>query len=163
MGEGQWRAAGLFPDRLRAWDIILMEPSGNAPAEILLSGLGIRGGLHKLSPNPDTGRFEPDGDTAWHLPASPENSRTGLLLADFNRDGRKDLAVARFRPGSASLFMAGETGTWTECLFDPGDPDSSAAPFWGLNAADLNADGKMDLVANQGTEGIGNLLVWIQK
>jgi len=76
-------------------------------------------------------------------------------MAEFNGDGRIDLAVANYGGygppynGSVSVFLGRGDGTFGAATDYP-TGDAS----WELRAADLNGDGKVDLVvANYGADG----------
>jgi hypothetical protein len=68
-------------------------------------------------------------------------------LADFNSDGKLDLAAAGWNMYGALVFMGNGDGTLQDPLFYEND---TAAGSNSLTAADFNADGKIDLAtANQ--------------
>jgi hypothetical protein len=87
----------------------------------------------------------------------PAGSSYEVILADFNNDGNLDLAGDGVFLGDGG---AGGSMTWT---FD-GDP----GPWFSATAADVNLDGKMDIVAGadngvhvyQGNGGGGGSIVW---
>jgi len=77
-----------------------------------------------------------------------------VLLADFNGDGKADIAVADFFNNQVEIF----TGTGTGTFGAPVVLVAGAAPR-GLAAADFNGDGKTDLaVANRNTN---NLFIYL--
>jgi len=77
-----------------------------------------------------------------------------ILVADFNGDGRADLAVADIQNNQVEVFLGTGTGT-----FNPPTLLNSGAFPRGLAAADLNGDGRIDLVsANRNSN---NLSVFI--
>ena len=64
-------------------------------------------------------------------------------LADFNGDGKLDLAVAGWQMYGALVFMGNGDGTLQDPLFYENDTGAGSNS---LTAADFNADGKIDLV-----------------
>jgi hypothetical protein len=86
-----------------------------------------------------------------------------VITADFNGDGKLDLAVANSgadpaagvkAPGSISILLGNGDGTFAPKVDYPAGSNSTS-----LAAADLNADGKLDLaVANFGSNSISIFL-----
>lgn len=76
---------------------------------------------------------------------------TALAVTDFNGDGRRDLAIAHFNAGTASVLLnATVPGATTPQFAARVDLPVNAGPR-GIVAADLNTDGRQDLaVANAG-------------
>ena len=114
---------------------LVVAVTGTSDRLVLLQGLGA-GDLTILSPNLATG-------------ATP----LSIAVADFNRDGFRDLAVANSGSGanSVSLFL-GQTGP---PYFTPaGTITVGDKPSW-VVAADVSGDGKADLVtANFGGQSL---------
>lgn len=76
-----------------------------------------------------------------------------LVAADFNRDGKPDLAVDNYQSTTVSVLLGLGDGTFLP------HTDLPTSPFpQFLFAADLNADGKLDLVLAEEPTGIGFLL-----
>jgi len=73
---------------------------------------------------------------------------SGIVAADFNGDGKADLAVTIAEANSVAVFLGDGDGTFTAV---GASPSTGSYPL-SMVAADLNADGKPDLiVANDGS------------
>lgn len=83
-----------------------------------------------------------DAPSSFDAGAQPR----GLVASDLNGDGRLDLAVANFGGGATMLVNAGAPGD--PPFFHAATHASFAASAAALTAADLNGDGKADLVAS---------------
>jgi len=66
----------------------------------------------------------------------------GITFADFNNDGKLDIAVTKSATGKASVMLGNGDGT----LGADTDFGVGTSP-WGIVAADFNGDGNMDLAA----------------
>jgi hypothetical protein len=75
-----------------------------------------------------------------------------IITADFNGDGKVDLAVSNFTPsdpsttlGNVNVLLGNGDGTFTNA---PGSPITVGVDPWALAAADFNQDGKTDLAVD---------------
>jgi hypothetical protein len=75
-----------------------------------------------------------------------------IITADFNGDGKIDLAVSNFTPSdpsstltSVNILLGNGDGTFTNA---PGSPITVGVDAWALAAADFNQDGKTDLAVD---------------
>jgi VCBS repeat protein/FG-GAP repeat protein len=64
------------------------------------------------------------------------------VSADFNGDGKKDLAVSEESTGAVRILLSHGDGTFSDA---PGSPISLGGAYW-LAAGDLNKDGHRDIV-----------------
>ena len=94
------------------------------------------------------GTFQPEVDYATG------QYPNDVVVADFNGDGKLDLAVANFgsEGNSVSILLGNGDGT-----FRPHVDYAVGGQPYGLAAADLNGDGKIDLIAAN-TPGVSVLL-----
>jgi len=104
------------------------------------------------------GTFSP-GPT---LPPPAGTSPASLVAGDFNADGNQDLAVAydplSFAAGSVTIMLGDGRGGFRSLA-----PVAMPGDVIGLNAADLNRDGKLDLIARYLTNQGGGLSVALGK
>src|SRR5262245_20262078 len=90
------------------------------------------------------------------IPATTVTGVAGeMLLADFNRDGVLDFAGSHHDRYEVVLWLGRGDGTFTNA---PGSPFSARAPgkrphTHALNAADVNRDGKLDLITANSDDG----------
>jgi hypothetical protein len=83
-------------------------------------------------------------------PMSDGHDARQAVVADFNRDGRADLAVVNGDDTVSVLLGAGD-GTFASAPGSPLTVGSSSG--WGIAAGDFNGDGNQDLVVSSGTLG----------
>ena len=77
-----------------------------------------------------------------------------LAVGDFNGDGKPDLAVANYAPGTISVLLGNGNGT-----FQPHVDYATGRYPESVAVADFNRDGKLDLaVANNGSNTVSILL-----
>ena len=88
------------------------------------------------------------GGSSGDVVIPPFWSRSGIVVADFNTDGRDDLAVAAAyidgpppHPGYVEIYMQSAAGVFAAPVRYPIGPDP-----WGMSAGDVNGDGHLDLV-----------------
>ncbi|MDQ3920515.1 MAG: VCBS repeat-containing protein, partial [Acidobacteriota bacterium] len=70
----------------------------------------------------------------------------GIAVADFNKDGKPDVAATNYNSG-VSLLMGNGDGTFQPAVTLPFSSLNMYGPLTGIAAADLNADGNQDIVA----------------
>jgi hypothetical protein len=87
-------------------------------------------------------------------PVAVGNCPYGVAVADFNGDGKLDLAVANSNDNTVSILLGNGDGTFTPA---PGSPVAAGGTPMALAVGDFNGDGKLDLaVANWGVASSPN-------
>jgi hypothetical protein len=151
-------ATGSAPSSVTAGDF-----NGDGKLDLAVAA-GI--GVSVLLGNGD-GTFQTHVDYATGLGGLPPQDVfiTSVITADFNSDGKLDLAVANaapqenFMPGSVSILLGNGDGTFRAHVDTPVD-----SPF-SLAAGDFNGGGKLDLATgdwtcfSEGSCGEGNVSI----
>jgi len=94
--------------------------------------------------------------TAATFSSGAGGAPVGVAMADFDADGRPDVATANNATNTVAVLLGAGTGSLgAAATYGTG---AGSAPQW-VAAADLNGDGRPDLVtANTGTNQVGVLL-----
>ncbi len=97
------------------------------------------------------GTFAPAAPSA----VTPGISSYSIAVADFNGDGKPDLAVANNGSGHATILLGNGDGTFAATA----SPPAPGANPWGVAVGDFNGDGLMDLVtANSEANSVSVML-----
>lgn len=154
-GDGTFRDASVQPlpapdpvHRIAAGDF-----NGDGKLDVVVTNMD--------SNSTTVGVFLGNGDGTFQTPSlvTAGSLLTGIAVGDFNGDGHLDIAVANqgdgTNPSTVSILLGKGDGSFT--LSNP--VDVGVAPV-AVAAADLNGDGKLDLVvANGGNGGPGSVSI----
>ena len=98
--------------------------------------------------------------TAEGSPLAVGNGPQAILAADFNNDGKLDLAIANYSDGTVTLLLGNGDGTFTPSA---GSPYPARPGASGLAVADFNGDGKLDLAVVNAADGTGTISILLQQ
>jgi hypothetical protein len=146
-GDGTFTAAGGSPVPVGSFPffVAVADFDGNGTADIAASNENDNT-VSILLGNGD-GTFTEAGGS----PIPDFNYNPGPIIpADFNGDGKVDLAVSNFTPfnstlGNVNVLLGNGDGTFTNA---PGSPITVGVDPWALAAADFDQDGKTDLAVD---------------
>lgn len=152
-GDGTFTPAGGFKF-LGNWPgwIALKDFNGDGILDIAVTSTGDYGSKGAVSVLLGTGNATFSPAVGYAFDEGPAGI-AGLTIADFNRDGKLDFAVADNIVGKLRVFLGkGDEG------FQPGSQTAIGPNVSDLAAADFNGDGDMDLSLPTGNYAIEVLL-----
>ncbi len=136
-GDGTFRAPQYVAAGLAPYGLAVADLNGDGKPDLVAtnssSGAIVGQSVSVLLGNGD-GTFAPA--RAYATGGNPQ----GVAIADFNGDGKPDLAVANYNDATISVLLGNGDGT-----FAPRATFATGFRPYLLNAVDLNGDGKFDL------------------
>jgi len=134
-------------------------PLGDCPFPIKLGDVNADGKLDivTITDGKTVNVYRGNGAGVFGVPAtySAGKSPASVAIADFNGDGKNDLAIGNGSGTDVSVLLNVGDGTFTAAI----DYPSGGQEVRSVAAADLNGDGKIDLaLGNGGTTTVGILL-----
>jgi hypothetical protein len=89
--------------------------------------------------------------------SSPVNSPAAIAVADFNHDGKLDVAVADSYDSQVAVLLGNGNGTFQPAVYY--NIDSQKGSVWSIAAADFNGDGNVDLAVADSLGGNISILL----
>jgi hypothetical protein len=156
-GDGSFQSPRFAPTDGIATSIKVADINGDAAPDIVVAGYAwdshgqSRGTVGVLRGNGD-GTFQPV--MTVDSGASPGGWANSVAVADLDGDGALDLAVANYPDSTTGVLLGNGDATFTSVVLY-----ASGAPFaWSEAVADVNADGKPDLIVGDFAGTVGVLL-----
>ena len=148
-GDGTFSLASIVGTGTDPYSLAVADFNGDGIADLAVVNLfGNTGGTVKILLGNGDGTFAP-------MPALiPGSLPLAIATADFNGDGKPDLAVTNSSDGTLSIFLGKGDGTFTTVtpLTAGGQPNFVAA-------GDFNGDGRADLLVSNTTNGRVSVLL----
>ena len=139
-GKGHFRVGSTFGrPEWETRNATVADINGDGLPDIVVANRADSSSVNYVCLNRGAGRFDADCQAFSH------ESATTITAADFNRDGRIDLAVPHRDGGQSRVYVAGPGGTFDAARVIPFGPPNAAIRM--TEAADLDGDGRLDLVA----------------
>lgn len=152
-GDGTFRGAVTYAGGSSPWSVVVADVNGDSNPDLLVAD-GQFGGVAVVLGNGD-GTFKPPVTYSWGGIWAQS-----VAVGDVNGDKKPDLLVANCETsgcdnGAATVLLGNGDGTFKLAV----DYDSGGAGANGIAIADVDGDGKPDLlVANWVTNSVGVLL-----
>lgn len=158
---GSFKPASGFPPEGRFFGIASGARADRPGRDLFFALSGASAGLYFFEPI-GAGEWSAQGrlDEAWF--GEKNRGFIGLDAADLDLDGCLDLLVTGGNPPVVWLVLGDCAGDWQLCPVETLPIGDMRAGGWGVTAGDLNADGRLDVVAAFGTASRGGLKAWLQ-
>jgi hypothetical protein len=158
--DGQFRPSEGFPEKGRFFGLATWTRPGRKIPDLVAALSGARGGIWVFES--EDGRQWSEGVRVDRA-GFPEAGAmfVGVDISDMDGDGCPDLLTTEGGSGKAWIAMGDCKGDWKFCP-ESTLPQDRQLPPWGIRSADVNGDGRLDVVAAFGRGNLGAVKAWIQ-
>lgn len=158
--DGHFRPAEGFVDQGRFFGMATSKESGRKVPSVVAALSGAYGGIWLIR-SEDGARWE--REVRVDRGGFPEQGTmfVGLEVVDLDGDGCDDLLTTEGGSGKGWVAMGDCKGEWHFCA-EGTLPQSEPLPPWGIRSADVNGDGRLDVVAAFGRGNVGGVKAWVQ-
>ena len=147
-GNGRFDVLASYPTGAGASAVVMRDWNADGFTDVAVACGGSNGFTTYL------GRASASLDSRVDVVVGSVGTATDIVAADFDRDGRFDIAVSDLVRSAVAIFIGNGNGTFTRRA----DWSAPRAPY-GLVAADLNGDDLPDIAtANRGSNDVSILL-----
>jgi hypothetical protein len=159
--DGRFVPATGFPPEGRWFGVAVLPRRDSEVPDLIFGLFGERAGLRLYTSETgehwtDLGRL----DEPWY--SERIIGFTGITLADMNRDGCQDLVAIEALTRKVWIAVGDCADRWHLCPAETVPGAHPRAQGWGITTGDLNADGRLDIVAAFGTSSDGAIMAWTQ-
>ena len=154
-GDGAFNQAPTPADPASAFMPVVGDFNGDGKLD-----LAVTAGFYANPPQDKVAILLGNGDGTFTAGQTPTfatgSSPVGIVTADFNGDGKLDLAIANYYGNSVTILLGNGDGTFTPAT---GSPITVGINPIAVTSADFNSDGKVDLVVANQTDNTLTILL----
>ena len=158
-GDGTFQSPTFVPlSNTILYALVVGDINGDGRPDVVASGAGANGsgssrGIARVLLGNGDGTFQLS-PTVYDSGVSAGGWANSVVLGDLNEDGALDLAIANYPDNATGVLLGNGDGTFGPTALH----DSGSRLAWANTIADVNGDGKRDLIVANAGGVIGVLL-----